>query len=361
MMTMQKLLPLLFVFVITTTYAQKKKANSKSVFLEDISWTIARDLLTADAVVVIPMGAGAKEHGPHLPLAADCIQAEAAARLLALQRKAIITPVVNYGFYPAFLKYAGSTSLDFTTATEMILGIVRNLSAYGPKRFYIINIGISTTPTIAAAAKILADEGILLYYSQYERSNFMQAEAKIKTQAFGGHANEIETSNLLYLRPDLVDMSKAVNDSSSKGMRGMLSPIKTEGTAYSPTGIVGYAALGTREKGKRSMQALVGEVIREFDSISTCALPQVKDRTEEYKKYEGEYTSPGRRNLIVQSKDNHLYYKLPDGSLFPFFQNETDYFTSVSLNILFVKDEEGQPAKAWCQSRGESFWMTKTK
>ena len=141
----------------------------------------------------------------------------------------------------------------------------------------------------------------------------------------------------------------------------MLSPVKTEGTAYSPTGIVGYAALGTKEKGKRSMQVLVGEVIREFDSISTCALPQVKDRTEEYKKYEGEYTSPGRRNLIVQSKDNHLYYKLPDGSLFPFFQNETDYFTSVSLNILFVKDEEGQPAKAWCQSRGESFWMTKTK
>ena len=42
----------------------------------------------------------------------------------------------------------------------MIIQIVRSLSNYGPKRFYIINAGVSTTPTLEIAAKTLAEEGI---------------------------------------------------------------------------------------------------------------------------------------------------------------------------------------------------------
>lgn len=361
---MKNLLILFFTFAATQVYSQKKNTGNNGVFLENVSWTTAKQLLTTDAVVVIPLGAGAKEHGPHLPLSSDYIQAEGTAKLLALERKVLITPIVNYGFYPVFLKYAGSTSIDFTTATEMILSIVRSLSGYGPKRFYIINVGVSTTPTLAAAAKLLADEGILLYYSQYDRPNFIKIEDPIKSKAFGGHANEIETSNVLYLRPKLVDMTKAVNDSSSKGKQGILSPVQMENTAYSPTGIEGYAALATKEKGKLYMQAYTKEVISEIDSIINCALPKVKDRTEEYKTYEGEYTSAGRKNLIIQAKDNHLYFRRADAQFFsPFklYRNGEDFFSAQSLTILFIKNEDGQLLKAWCQSRGESYWMTKTK
>lgn len=361
---MKKVLILLFAFAAIQAFSQKKNIADKGVFLGNISWTTAKQLLMPDAVIVIPLGAGAKEHGPHLPLSSDYIQAEETAKLLALERNVIITPTVNYGFYPAFLKYAGSTSIDFTTATEMVLSVVRSISSYGPKRFYVINVGVSTTPTLAAASKLLAGEGILLYYSQYDRSNFAKMEDQIKTKTFGGHANELETSNVLYLRPELVDMSKAVNDSFSKGKQGILSPVEIEGMAYSPTGIVGYAALATKEKGKLCMQMYTKEVIREIDSITTCALPKVKDRAEEYKKYEGEYTSAGRKNLIIQAKDNDLYFKQADAPFFaPFvlYRNGEDYFSAQTLTVLFTKNEEGQVAKAWCQSRGESFWMTKTK
>ncbi|MEO5594014.1 MAG: creatininase family protein [Chitinophagaceae bacterium] len=362
---MKQILILLFFFPAFQAYCQKKVSVNKGVFLENISWTTAKELLTTDVLVVIPLGAGAKEHGPHLPLSSDYIQADRTAKLLAVERNVIITPVVNYGLYPAFLKYPGSTSMDFTTATEMILGIVKSLSSYGPKRFYVINVGVSTTPTLATASKILAEEGILLYYSQYDRPNFAKAEDTVKTQAFGGHANELETSNILYLRPDLVDMSKAVNDSSAKGKQGMiLSPVEMEGTAFSPTGIVGYAALATKEKGKISMKAFTKEIIKEIDSITTCLLPQVKNRTDEYKQYEGEYASQGRKNIIIQVKENHLQYKLADAPFFaPFFlyRNSADYFSAQTLAVLFVKNEEGQVVKAWCQSRGESFWMAKNK
>jgi creatinine amidohydrolase len=284
---------------------------------------------------------------------------------LALERKVIIAPTINYGFYPAFIKYAGSTTLSYSTSTDMILQIIRSLSSYGPKRFYIINIGVSTTPALETAARILAEEGILLYFSNYSRMNFDKTEEQFRTQAFGGHADEIETSNVLNARPDLVDMSNAVNDSSAKGKQGMiLSPAAAENTAFSPTGIVGYAALATKEKGKLSMAAFTKEVIKEIDSISTCHLPQIMERDSEYKVYEGEYISSGRKSLIIQVKDNLLQYKQADAKFFsPYllYRNAEDYFSAQNLNILFVRSQDGQIIKAWCQSRGESFWATKLK
>ena len=344
--------------------AQKRNPKNKAVFLEDISWTTAKQLLTPDAVVVIPLGAGAKEHGPHLPLSSDLIQADGCRDMLALERKVIITPTINYGFYPAFIRYPGSTTLNYSTSTDVVLQVVRSLSNYGPKRFYIINIGVSTTPTLELAARLLADEGILLYFSRYDRPSFKKVEEQFRTQVFGGHADEIETSNVLNFRSDLVDMKKAVDDSSGKNKTGFLTPIFIEGGILNPSGINGYATLGTKEKGRLSMNAYTMEVIKDIDSIAVCALPAVKDRSNTYLQYEGSYTDPTGKKLIINAKDNLLYF-VWNGRDFRNFvylhQDAEDFFTSLIMNILFIKNENGEITRAWCQGRGENFWVTKTK
>ncbi len=352
-----------FLAIITiSAFAQKRNPKNKAVFLEDISWTAAKQLLTPDAIVVIPLGAGSKEHGPHLPLSTDFLQAEDCTSKLALERKVIITPTVNFGYYPAFIKYAGSTSLSYTTSSEMILQIVRTLSDYGPRRFYVINIGVSTTPTLATAAGILAQSGILLFYSDYDRPAFTKADKQIATEAFGGHADEIETSNILAIRPDLVDMTKAVNDTSAKGKRGPLTPVDMPGFAVTESGIIGYAALATKAKGVLSMKAFTKNVIAEIDSISNCALPQVKDRTNEYKVYEGEFTDTTGTKLTISQKNNTLFFVWNGRDLrnfYSLYRDAEDYFTSIPINILFVKNENGEVRKAWCQTSGKSFWVTR--
>ena len=126
---MKRSLLLLSIVLSITSYSQKRNPANKAVYLEDISWTSARELLSPDDVIVIPLGAGAKEHGPHLPLSTDFIQAEGLAKLVALQRKVIITPVVNYGFYPFFLKYPGSTSTKLRKATDMVVNKLRSKKA----------------------------------------------------------------------------------------------------------------------------------------------------------------------------------------------------------------------------------------
>lgn len=360
---MRKTLFLLLTFVSFSAVSQLRNPKNKAIYLEDISWPTAQKLMTPEAVVVIPLGAGSKEHGPHLPLATDYLQAEAYAKEIALQRNVIITPVVSYGFYPAFLKYPGSTSINFATATNTVVQIVRSLAAYGPKRFYIINIGVSTTPTLLTAAKALAEEGILLYYSNYARAGFENAENPFRTRAYSGHADEMETSNVLTIRPDLVDMRKAVNDSSMMGKSGNMTPVPVEGGNLNTSGVNGYAALATPEKGRKSMAAFAKELIREVDSVSTCVLPKMQDRSTEYKLYEGKYVNGLGKEMVLYQKDGKLYFTW-DGkdsrNFFPLYKDAPDYFSSMNLNMLFVKNERNEVTKAWCQYRGESFWVTKT-
>lgn len=361
---MKPYLPFLLLLLSLTGTAQHRNPSNKAVYLEDLSWTMARQLLTPDAVVVIPLGAGAKEHGPHLPLATDYLQAEGYANVVALQRKVIITPIVSYGFYPAFLKYPGSTSINFETATSSVVQIVRSLAGYGPRRFYIINIGVSTTPTLVTAAKTLAEEGILLYYSRYDRAGFENAERPFRTRTYSGHADELETSNVLHLRPDLVDMSKAVNDSSMKGKSGSMTPVMMQGGNLNTSGINGYAALATPEKGRNGMTAFANELIREIDSVSTCALPKATDRTTLYASYTGTYVDKTGTELLISQSNNTLHF-IWNGkdtrNFFHLYQGAPDYFSSMNFNLLFVRNDSGLVTKAWCQFRGESFWVTKSK
>jgi hypothetical protein len=246
----------------------------------------------------------------------------------------------------------------------MVVQIVRSLASYGPKRFYIINVGVSTTPTLETAAKALAEEGILLYYSRYDRSGFDKAEAPLRTQEYSGHADELETSNILYLKPWLTDMSKAVNDSSMKGKRGNMAPVVIEGGNLNASGINGYAALGTKEKGEKYMASFANELIKEIDSVTHCVLPIAKDRTAEYSLLEGSYSDASEKKLVISQKNNTLYF-VWDGRdtrhFFHLYKDAPDYFSSMGLNILFVKNETGVVERAWCQLRGESFWVTKNK
>lgn len=359
---MKKIVLLFFVCIALCGNAQKRNPANKAVFLEDISWTVAQQYLTENTVVVIPLGAQAKEHGPHLPLATDFIQATGLANEIALQRKVLITPTVNYGFYPAFLKYTGSTSTNFVTATNMVVQIVRSLAAYGPKRFYIINVGVSTTPTLVNAAGILAEEGILLYYSRYDRPGIEKFEAGIRTRSYSGHADELETSNILHLRPELVDMRKAENDSSMKGKTGNMAPVPLAGGNLNRSGINGYAALGTAAKGKISMKAFATELIREIDSISQCKIPDAINREKEFAAFTGTYVADSGKQLLISQQDNTLHF-IWDGrdnrQFFHLYKDATDYFSSMNLDILFVRDGKDTVTKAWCRFRGESFWVKK--
>ena len=138
---------------------------SKGLLLEELTWVQAELALTPDTVVVLPLGASAKEHGPHLPLCNDWLLAEYFKQRVLEAANVVIAPTLGYHYYPAFVEYPGSVTLRLETARDLIEDICTSLAAFGPRRFYVLNTGISTIQALAPARDALAAHGLLLAYT----------------------------------------------------------------------------------------------------------------------------------------------------------------------------------------------------
>lgn len=257
---------LLMLLALTLAATPQKLSKAKGILLESLSWPEAEKVLKPETVVVIALGAASKEHGPHLPLNADWLQAEYFKRRVLQLSDVVVAPTLAYGFYPAFLEYPGSTSLKLDTSREVIAEICRSLARYGPSRFYIINIGISTNFALKPAAEMLEKEGILLHFLDLTKKGAV--EASLTKQVRGSHADEIETSLMLYISPNVVNMRHAVKDMNERrpGMLFTRDP-KSDKGIYSPSGIWGDPTLASREKGKQIAEELTDRILSGIESL----------------------------------------------------------------------------------------------
>jgi creatinine amidohydrolase len=112
---------------------------------------------------------------------------------------------------------------------------------------------------------MLASDGILFRYTNILEVG-AEAEKKIKQEEGGTHADEIETSLMLYIDPGSVDMSKAVRDYHPHGKGGLTRDPNKPGT-YSPSGVYGDATLATREKGETMANAMLTGMLREIEEL----------------------------------------------------------------------------------------------
>ena len=249
--------------------------RNRGQLLARLTWVEAEKVLTPEAVVVIPLGAGSKEHGPHLRLENDAILAGYFTRRVLAAADVVVAPLVNAHFYPAFVEYPGSISLSFDTARAVIVDICRSLARHGPRRFYVLNTGVSTVRPLAASAEELAKEGILLRYTDLLQA-IGPVEKEVSQQEGGTHADEIETSMLLYIDPGSVDMARAVKDYQPRRPGGLTRDPGKPGI-YSPTGIWGDPTLATRSKGERVVEALVTALLHDIEELRTATLPVPAD------------------------------------------------------------------------------------
>ena len=244
---------------------------ARGVVLEDLTWEEAERVLSPEAVVVLPIGAASKEHGHHLKLKNDLLIAEYLRGRVLAAAEVVVAPTLGYHHYPAFVEYPGSVTLRFETARDLVVDIVRSLAAHGPKRFYALNTGISTLKPLAASAEVLAAEGILLRFTDTRRSLGPVAK-ELCEQEGGTHADEVETSMMLVIAPETVDMTKAKKDYDPSDLPG-LCRTPDAGKTYSPTGAWGDPTLATRAKGERFVEAIVAGVIADLAALRADPLP----------------------------------------------------------------------------------------
>jgi creatinine amidohydrolase len=229
----------------------------------EISWQEVDKRLQAGATALLPIGAAAKSHGAHLPMNTDFVQAEWLAEQLMREGNVLVWPTVGYGYYPAFLEYPGSCSIPSQTFQEVIRNILEDIMRAGASHILVINTGISTIKPVEEAAEIFPMDKRPVIAHVYRGKRFLGVAAKIQQQAFGGHADELETSIMLAVAPQSVDLSQAQPWDSKELQPGPLHRADPTHPNYSPQGVYGDPTLATAEKGKLLVQAILDD-LREF-------------------------------------------------------------------------------------------------
>ncbi len=222
-------------------------------------------MLNEKTVVVIPIGAQSKEHGHHLPLNNDFLMAEYLKQSIAQRLPVLIAPTINYSFYPAMAEYPGSVSLKIETASAMFIDIVKSFARFGPKHFYFLNTGISTIRPLKSAAEELAREHLVVAYTDL-RILLNKVREEVEEQDGGTHADEIETSIMLFMAPEIVNMDRAICDYHGDAP-GPLSRERRPDTVYSPTGAWGDPTKASREKGERLVKALIDGIADDINRL----------------------------------------------------------------------------------------------
>ena len=116
----------------------------RGAWLEALTWSEARARFADDPVVVVPIGAAAKAHGPHLPLKTDALTARALGQGLIERLPVVAAPVLGFGFYPAFTRFAGSQHLGADIFKSVVRELVAGLRVQGVRRVALVNTGVST-------------------------------------------------------------------------------------------------------------------------------------------------------------------------------------------------------------------------
>jgi creatinine amidohydrolase len=231
------------------------------VKLETLSWVEAEGWFATNPVVVLPLGAAAKEHGPHLPLNNDALIADWLAEQVCRLRPVVIAPLINASYYPAFVEYPGSISLRVETARDVIVDICNSLAGYGLTRFFVLNTGLSTLRPLAEAKALLGDELVFDYLVLDQALQMLPAD--LLTQHYGSHADEAETSLMLHIAPEVVDMSRALDDGAEG--EGRLARERGQGL-WSRSGIFGQATLASADKGRIIADHLLAHCLQRIDA-----------------------------------------------------------------------------------------------
>jgi creatinine amidohydrolase len=240
-------------------------------YVETLTWVEVESALHEAPTLLLPIGARTKEHGPHLPLDTDFRTAEYLARRIVERCAVLVLPTLPYGFYPAFSEYPGSVSIGFDAFRDTVVDVCRSFAAHGARRCYVLNTGISTRRPLEAARERLRELGMMMRYTDFERA-CAEGRARVQTQARGTHADEIETSMLLYIAPEVVRLERAQAELADDlgGALGLTRDPRASEGVFSPSGSWGDPTRATRAKGEVVVESMVEYLVAEVDELENA-------------------------------------------------------------------------------------------
>ena len=257
----------------------------KKKLMEEMSWSEFKAAVLHQDTALVPFGS-VEEEGPHLPLAVDSIVAMDVARRVAEQTDGtMVTPLLHVTYSDWHRGFDGTLSLSMPTLFKVTEEYCLSLCEQGFRRIFFVNAHVGNEPPIWITANELTAGGrarvgaISLWPLAAE---IAQGRPEFRESKFM-HAGELMTSAVMAIRPDLVDMSKAVPErlkpmtDGYETLVGSKSRFKGKSISFyhlthelTASGVMGDPTAATAEKGEfllGAMAAYIGEAVTEFRRI----------------------------------------------------------------------------------------------
>jgi len=246
------------------------------MLLETMKWTEVARLELARMVTLVPLGSF-EQHGPHLPLTVDTEIVTALARAVEhrLPDRVLLTPTLWLGHSAHHLRFAGTLSVTPRLYADLVKGVVHSLAQHGACKVFLLNgHGGNEVPVQLALhelkTELAARPEVMVTAASYWRLG-RQIIAEVRESGLGGvgHACEMETSLMLALRPEAVDMSTARKGGPGDALRYRVidaqasNPVEmaSDFDELSETGVLGQPELATAEKGRRLLDGIVQAIV----------------------------------------------------------------------------------------------------
>jgi creatinine amidohydrolase len=245
------------------------------VMMSELSWdAYQRRLRDDDAIVIVPVGA-VEQHGYHLPLGTDWLMASYMARRAAENLGAIVAEPISYGARSQVRTgggphRCGTTSLNAETLIALVHDVIVEIGRHGARRIAVIDSHFENRFFLDEACH-RAQETLAMRGQEARIFKMLYAERiapETMAKVYAGmdnppgldleHGGILETAMMLYCYPDLVDMSRMVDEPAPDFPPYDVFPVNPDWVPAS--GALSSGRTATREIGELLVEEFVALV-----------------------------------------------------------------------------------------------------
>ncbi|UCE96703.1 MAG: creatininase family protein [Candidatus Bathyarchaeota archaeon] len=246
--------------------------GTETYWFDELSMKEAEQAAKDGKVIIIPVGS-VEEHGDHLPLNTDSLQAEYVALEVAKKANCLVSSPLRYGICNSTRHFPGTLSISFDSLRMIIIDILEEFIRNGFRRILILSGHAGRTHM--AVLKLAARSVIMQHKDEKasERPRIMVCSDydfayELKGKHFGeedAHGGTIETSRVMAIRSDLI---KGKGRASFPEMPRF--EIVPDPERYFPSGIMGDPTIASVEKGQMINEYVVKEVRKLVEELKNA-------------------------------------------------------------------------------------------
>ena len=246
-----------------------KTAKRNIIWLDELSTCEAKAAADKGTVVIFPVGS-VEEHGAHLPLCTDSLQAEYVAFEVAKKTGCLLAPPFRMGICNAGHNFPGTISIRFNTLFAVVRDVLSELVRNGFCRVIVLTGHAGFTHT--TALRLAAQEVVKQNQDAGKRKTRVmvlsdcdfafEMKDKLGFNKNDGHAGAIETSRIMAIRPDLIKAKGEPSFPEMPRFEVVANPEK-----YFPSGVNGDPTQATQTKGQELNEYVIDQLIKLIDEL----------------------------------------------------------------------------------------------